>query len=229
MQREDDTPMGEQRTPITVSSESEALKGLRRQSIGQFRTEFEIFLGKLEDRLFALSSKSKQTSTGYNYYYDAMNAVNRNSARISDSMADELASYYNDVTLKFEEPYSEAENVQDAEKLGLVNIDDFETHLRINKIIEAGVDQCHVALECLTIRLAQLMDLDPNKVYLPIHVDKICRAFPSALKGQEVPRDAVPEILEYFKTEFVAQLGGYYERLNAPLRAANVRPDLEKR
>ena len=96
MQREDDTPMGERRTPITMSTESEALKGLRRQSIGQFRTEFEIFLGKLEDHLFSLSSKIKQTSTGYNYYYDAMNAVKRNTARITDSMADELASYYKD-------------------------------------------------------------------------------------------------------------------------------------
>ncbi len=219
--------MGEQRTPFSASSDSEALKGLRRQSIGQFRTEFEIFLGKLEDHLFALSAKSKQTSTGYNFYYDAMNAVKRNTARITDSMADELASYYKDVTLKVEDPYSEANDVQAAEKLGLVNIDDFETHLRIDKIIELGVDQCHLALECLTIRLAQLMDLDPNKVYLPVHVDNICRAFPNALKGQEIPRDAVSDILEYFKTEFVAQLGTYYERLNAPLRAANIRPDLE--
>lgn len=220
--------MGEHRTQFPAIPDSEALKGLRRQSIGQFRTEFEIFLGKLEDHLFKLSSKSKQTSTGYNFYYDAMNAVKRNSARITDSMADELASYYKDVTLKVEDPYSEANDVQAAEKLGLVNIDDFETHLRIDKIVEVGLNQYHLALECLTIRLAQLMDLDPNKVYLPVHVDKICRAFPNALKGQEIPRDAVSDILEYFKTEFVAQLGIYYERLNGPLRAANIRPDLEE-
>lgn len=228
MQREDDTPMEEQRTPLPVHSESEALQGLRQQSIEQFRIDFIAFLEKLSDHLFTLSSKSKQTSTGYNYYYDAMNAVNRNRALISDSMADELASYYKDVTLKVDDPYSEMHDSRDTENLGLVNIDDFETHLRIDKIIEVGLDQCHLALECLTIRLAQLMNLDPNKVYLPVHVDKICRAFPNALKGQEIPRDAVTDILEYFKTEFVAQLGTYYEHLNAPLRAANVRPDLEE-
>jgi diguanylate cyclase (GGDEF)-like protein len=223
MQREDDTPMEEQGSPLPTRSESEALTVLRQQSIELFSSEFQTFLGKLADHLFTLSAKSKQTSTGYNFYYDAMKAVERNTARITDSMAQELASYYEDVTLK-----TDNHDVKDIESLGLVNIDEFETHLRIDKIINVGLDQCHLALECLTIRLALLMKLDPNNVYLPVHVEKISRAFPDALKGQEIPRDAISDILEYFKTEFIAQLGTYYEQLNAPLRAANIRPKLEE-
>ncbi len=206
----------------------EALATLRSQSIQLLHIEFNNFLNELIEHLLVLSAKAKQTSTGYSLFYDAMSAVKRNKATIAKSLTSRLEIHYEDVTRKTENPFAKLKNSVGADNLDLVNIDEFETNLRVDKIIDVGVSRYRVALECLTIRLAHLMKLDPNLVSLPVHIEKISKAFPVSLRGQEIPKEAIPDILLFFQQELIAKLDNYYESLNRPLREAGILPDLEQ-
>lgn len=221
-------PENEAKTPLPVLSDKEALKMLQEQSIALLQRDFEKFLEKLADYLFAQSSRNKPDSSGYNAYHEAMSAIQRNTKAISNALKGELSKHYEDVTLEEKDPYSESQQAHSAHKLGLISFEEFETHLAINKMIAAGSEKYRIPLECLTIRLARLLEIDPNKVYLPVHVDKITRAFPKSLRGKEIPKETIADILRQFDKEFIDQLGDYYEALNLPLRDAGLRPDLEK-
>ncbi len=201
---------------------------LQQQSILLLQQDFDAFLEKLIEHLFKQSSRIKPDSSGYNAYYDAMNAISRNTGAISNALKVDLSRQYEDVTREDTDTYSESQQAHSAHKLGLISIEEFETHLAINKMIDAGSEKYRIPLECLTIRLARLLEIDPNKVHLPVHVKKIARAFPKSLRGKEIPKEAIADILRQFDKEFIAKLDDYYEALNLPLREAGLRPNLEK-
>ncbi len=222
--------MSENKTkaPPPALSNSEALTALQQQSMALLTLKFEIFLETLAEHLFPKSPHIQSDSTGYNAHHEAAIGIRRNKGAISNALKSELAQHYEDVTQQDDIPYSESQHAHSAHKLGLISIDEFDTHLALNKMIKAHTQKYHIPLECLTIRLAKLLDLDPNIVNLPVHVGKIARAFPKSLKGKEIPTQAIAVILEQFDTEFLNKLDDYYESLNLPLRNAGIGPDLEK-
>ena len=221
-------PENKAKVPAPGRSAGEAFACLRRQSIELLQREFDGFLADLIEYLFKQSARVKPDASGCNAYYDAMNAIKRNTLAISNSLKAELDMRYENVTREDKDPYAEVQQARSAHELGLISIEEFETHLAINKIVDSGSEKYRIPLECLTIRLAAMVEVDPNTVHLPVHIEHIARAFPRSLRGKEIPKEVIAVILKRFDTEFIGKLGTYYEALNQPLREAGMRPDLEK-
>ncbi len=220
-------PDNSQITPPAANG-GDTLVTLRQQSVKQLRLAFESFLDQLVNHLFDLSSDAQKMTSGYNAYYESMNAVKRGKSAIADALIAEISGYYDNVTRQDNKTTSKAARPSGADNLNLVDIEEFEGHLKIDKMISTGSNIHNVSLECLTIRLAELMQVDPHKIRLPIHVEQLCKAFPRAIKGVGIPKETVPGILTFFLKEFIEQLEDYYGALNKTLRGAGIRPGLEK-
>ena len=221
-------PENEVKNPPASLSDREALAALQQQSIELLQISFGDFLGELADYLFKRSSRVKPDSSGYNAHYEAMNSIQRNKGAITNAFKLELSKHFEDVTHEDIDPYAESRQAQSAHKLGLIGVEEFEGHLAMNKMIDSGSEQYRIALECLTIRLAKLVQVDANIVHLPVSVERIARAFPKSLKGKEIPKEVIVEIVQYFGREFVGKLSDYYDSLNQPLREAGILPELEQ-
>lgn len=227
---------------ITPPSDATILAALQRQSIDLLLLDFKPFLEKLADHLLKRASRVKSGTSGYNAYYDAMNSIQQNKSVICNILKAELCKHYEDVTREDEDvtpedegrlqqnkrAKSKSQRSSSPHKLDLIDVQKFETHLAINKMIESGSESYRIPLECLTIRLATLVGEDPNKVHLPVHVDRISRAFPRSLRGREIPKEVIPDILLEFDRSFIDKLDGYYEALNLLLRNADILPNLEE-
>lgn len=218
----------ESTAPPATFSDGKALAALQKQSIELLGENFGKFLEKLIDHLFDLSSRAQQSMSGYNIYYEAMNSVKKNKGMVSDSLINELSELYQDLTPKDDDSTLEPDQDKEDDTLNLVDIEEFEDHLQIDKIISTGSARHSVPLECLTIRLAELAAADPCDIRLPVHVKQISRALPRALQGQDIPKEVIPKILDFFLEAFIEKLGGYYDKLNLALREAGIRRDLEK-
>ncbi len=114
------------------------------------------------------------------------------------------------------------------DELNLIDPKEFEDFLAIDRTVSLGEDMHKLALEALTVRLAILIDVDPNLVRLPIHVRQLCRALQRALNEQAIPQSLTSIIFDYFAKRFVQQLGDFYGPLNSLLSEHGVLPHIEK-
>ncbi|TXS95495.1 DUF1631 family protein [Parahaliea maris] len=112
--------------------------------------------------------------------------------------------------------------------LDLVDLADFEDYLAVDRMINIGREWYGEVLECLTVRLADVLDVSPLDLRLPMHVAELCTGLQSLLARAEINHTATPAIFDGFMRNFMPHLEGYYERLNAKLKAAGVYPDLEE-
>jgi diguanylate cyclase (GGDEF)-like protein len=206
----------------------ELLALLRDQSTSLVATLLKRFLVDLCNHLFDLSARSKQHTSGENLHYEAMNAVKKNGMKM-------IAAISREVRTNFEEPTADhtlaapalAEDTNRG-NLGLVDLKEFEDNLTIGRLIDSGVELYSIPLECLTIRMAQLLDQDPLDIKLPMHVAQLVQAFYSALQGKGIPAATMPDIYDYLGHNFLKDLDQYYESLNALLRQHDIAPELEE-
>ncbi|MFT6955301.1 MAG: diguanylate cyclase (GGDEF)-like protein [Halieaceae bacterium] len=204
---------------------AQLLQKLQTQSLTLLDERLQLFIMHLVDHLFDLSTSTQTSSSGHNVYYEALNAVRRNGRGLIDSFKQCIGRLYEDLT-------PQEQGRQDWQKradgsLDLIDINEFEDFLAIDRMIGIGEELHQVALEALIIRVATLFQADPLKVRLPVHVAELCRAFKASIDGQGIPKSVVPEILGFFVNEFIRELDNYYSPLNASLAQHGVRPHLE--
>lgn len=112
--------------------------------------------------------------------------------------------------------------------LDLVDLADFEDYLAVDRMINIGREWYGELLECLTVRLADVLEVPPLDLRLPMHVAELCTGLQALLANASINHAATPAIFDAFMRNFMPHLEGYYERLNAKLKAAGVYPSLEE-
>ena len=80
-------------------------------------------------------------------------------------------------------------------ELDLVDIQDFEDELTLERMIKIGENRYASQLECLTIRFAELNDADPMKTGLPVHIAQICKSFRHCLESRGIPTNIARQML----------------------------------
>ena len=83
-------------------------------------------------------------------------------------------------------------------------------------------------LEALLIRYATLIDQDPNRVRVPVHIRPLSNAFQQMLSAQKFAGPVLVKIFDFFTREFLPELENYYLYLNETLARQGIRPDVEK-
>jgi len=221
-------------TPGIKDSENKAdstrwtpqLKAVRNHSATLLEQRLQLFINQLTDHMFDLSMTSGHSESGHNIHYEALNALKKEGPRISGAFLAEIDGLYEYLTSKA--PHQHEREQTQGQSLGLVDIEEFEGHLALDRMIRRGEELHQVALEALVIRLATLLEADPLSVRLPVHIEPLCHAFQSALRNTGLPADVVPQILNYFVDQFIEQLDDLYSPLNTELAEQGVRPNIEE-
>ncbi len=204
-----------------------ALEQLERESLSRLEKRLKPFVGELADHLFDLSTRVRQSSSEQNIFYDATIAMRRNRDALCADVTKRLARFYKDPALM----QSEAKPTEpDAEggDLDLVDTAEFESALAIERMVNHGEEIYRVPLEALLIRYALLIDADPNKVALPVHVRPLSDAFQKTIAKQNYAGPVLLKIFDFFNEKFIGDLESYYLQLNQGLARQGIEPDLER-
>ncbi len=216
-------------SPLAATAQyAELLQQLQEQSKERLSTALKPFLMDLADYLTELSSRLRQKKDGENRHYEAAIIVRHGVARISALVTERIDVYFTDLTPDHEDDQLWQYNIGSADELDLIDLQEFEDYLLIDRMVTFGEDMHRVVLEALTVRLAHLVNVDPNTLRNPIHVRQLCRAFQRSLIASDIHQDVMPHIFDYFAKRFVRQLHDYYEPLNTLLSESHVRPEVEE-
>jgi diguanylate cyclase (GGDEF)-like protein len=204
------------------------LKTFHKDAISRLGQLFPEALDEMQSELLALSSRIKPDEHGRNRVYDATVALRRRKDDICNTVLTKIESYFQQlVPAEGEDEYWQ-QDIDSPDELGLVDLDEFEGHLALDRMVGLAEDLHKVALEALTVRVATLIGEDPYDVRLPIHARQLCRAFQQALEFVGVSAEASPVVFEYFSQHVIRQLDGYYQPLNEYLAGRDIRPDVEQ-
>jgi diguanylate cyclase (GGDEF)-like protein len=204
------------------------LDTLKARSLEELQVALTPFMSDLTRYLLDLASRLKVLDSGKNVHFDAMSILKSRGASITAGVVQQVADYFRDLTPEHEDDQLWQYSIGSSEELDLIDLREFEDFLAIDRTVSLGEDLHKLALETLTVRLAILIDADPNRVRLPIHVRQLCRAFQGALQHENIPQSVFSHIFDYFAKRFVRQLGGYYASINTLLAEHNILPNVEK-
>lgn len=224
-------PAARQRPPVTVvavtAEYARLLDTVREQSLGELDLALQLFLGDLSDYLQNLATDTGRHDHTANHHHEAALILRSAGARIARQILQQVAGYYNDLMPDASQDHLWQYTIGSTDQLHLIDLQEFEEFLAIERMVSIGEDLHGIALEALTVRLATLIGADPNRVRLPVDVRQLCRAFQQALLQAEVPHGVLPDIFEYFIKQFLRQLDGYYGPLNTLLASQGVYPTVE--
>ncbi|GHD28275.1 DUF1631 family protein [Halioglobus pacificus] len=213
------TPVRSQRPPNNA-----LIDALKSKALELLDTKLQSFCNALNGELLDLASTSKTSSQGHNLFYEAMNACKRNEREIINAILGRVRDNYGDLTPAKVEEQSPLDGPNN---LDLVDINEYEDFLAVDRMVTAGEELHRVALEALTIRMADVIQADPLKIRVPNDILQLCRGFHAALNGKGIPHSAVPAIFDFFQTRFLKELADYYSALNGLLEAEGIKSGLE--
>ena len=225
-------PPSREPLPVPVSMASTAdharlLDAVRDESLSNLGAALQAFFDDLARYLQDLATRNRQTSHADDSHYEAAVILRGKGVGITRLILEQITRYFADLTPDANNDHLWHYSIGDTEQLHLIDLEEFEEFLAIERMVTGGEDLHGIPLEALTVRLAVLIEADPNRVRLPIGVRQLCRAFQSALLREGVPHVALTEVFDYFSRRFISQLEGFYEPLNILLADGGILPTVE--
>ncbi len=202
------------------------LTELKTRSLRLLNRMLTDYLSALSDHLYQMSSRP-QNSDLREQFYEAITAIRQSSATMYEAFTEAIEGFFGDLTAG-EEGASQDADKSGSSELNLVDLQDFEDTLSLNRMIEMGRDKHALSLEYLTLRYAELVEMSPLDVELPVHIAPVCQAFQTAISDRGIPQSIAPEVYGFFSSQVVRQLDTFYASLNAYLRDQGVLSDVEQ-
>ncbi|MFK7975592.1 MAG: DUF1631 family protein [Halioglobus sp.] len=204
------------------------LDSIERHSLDELAMALPAFLNDLIASLLKRAENTDDEEDAMNHR-DAAHTVKASRVDVEESILNQLTDYFRDLTpLDSDDQLWQYDIGSGEGELNVIDPQEFEEFLAIDRMIGAGEDQYKIPLEALTVRMATLVDADPNKVRVPIHVRQLCRAFQRALLEVKIPGEAFAFVYDYFAKRFIPQLDGFYDPLNELLANNDIRRNLEQ-
>lgn len=215
--------------PLTGSSaeHTRILEELHRRSLAQLEEMTRGFLKSVDEYLHEMSQR-RRDGDERDPFREAAVALRRNGEELLARNLAVIDGYFHKLCPEEGEDSYWQREVRSIDDLDLVDLDEFEGHLAIDRMRSLGKDLYRRPLEALLIRTAELVDEDPLKVRLPLDPSQISRAFQDAVSREKLPADATTAIYNQFGRQVIRQLGGLYTSLNAFLEEQGIRPGLEE-
>ncbi|MBK6738602.1 MAG: DUF1631 family protein [Haliea sp.] len=218
----------ERSAPVAVTSQyATLLVDVEKNSLEALQTALTPFFVDLTVYLHECASRIRPSEGEKNFHFEAASFMRRRAVNVTDGMVAQIAGYFRELTPEQDEDQLWRYTIGGADDLNLIDLQEYEDFLAIDRMVLLGESLHKQAMEALTLRLAALIGEDPNVVRLPVHVRQLCRAFQRALLDENVPHSVLPLVYDFFVKNFVRQLAGYYEPLNTLLADAGVLPAIE--
>jgi diguanylate cyclase (GGDEF)-like protein len=219
---------GARTAPVAVTSEfATLLVDVEQNSLQALQTALAPFFVDLTVYLHECASRIRPSEGEKNFHFEAASFMRRRAVNVTDGVVALIAGYFRDLTPEQDEDQLWRYTIGGADELNLIDQQEYEDFLAIDRMVLLGESLHRQAMEALTLRLATLIGEDPNSVRLPVHVRQLCRAFQRALLDENVPHSVLPLIYDFFVKHVVRQLAGFYQPLNTLLADAGVLPAIE--
>jgi len=185
------------------------------------------FMQDLVEYLLGVSKRIKTPDGGRNPFYEAARTVRENAGQITADMYDQIDGFFGQLTPGEGEDTYWQQDVKNFNELDLVDLDEFEGHLALDRMVSLGEDLHRIGLEALLIRIAELIDAEPLQVRLPVHARQISRAFQHAVETHALATETLTACYDFFARKIIRNLGEYFDTLNEQLVDHNIQPGLE--
>ena len=192
---------------------------------------FSLVIEQTADYLFTLSASHRLDRDNQDRCFEAFTALQQASGGIVLKMLQDLQANWG-MTLSAptrEDASNQAsDQKQQGSELRLVDLNEFEDTLAIEKIVRVSTERFWLPLEAISIRLAQNLDCDPAGIHLPISPRAICVSYRSALATIEFPRQFLVDADSAFVRQLLPELKGIYDELAHLLADAGLSPNIEE-
>ena len=175
------------------------------------------------DHLFNLSSSAQLSSDDRSRVFEAF-------SRMKSQQRGVCTDFQTGVDQGFEKlitAKSDEKTQRNPAELNLVDLDEFEDHLAIDKIVKAGSERYWVALESMTLRIGEIIGGDPLVIRLPFGLSGLCAAYRAAINPLDFDKKIVLELDRAFARNLLPELRNIYRDINKHLEAQGLLPDVE--
>lgn len=188
---------------------------------------FTGFLQELCDNLQRSASGAQTGQVGHGTIGEAVAILQLQRTGMVTAFLDHIRRFHANLTPPPSELHQWWDLIDEGGTLDLVDLNDFEDFLAIERMVSVGEDLHRVPMEALQIRVAELAGADPALLRLPEHVAQLCRALQQVLDAFRVPQKLSPRIYDFFISHFIRRLDEFFATLNNHLESAGVKPELE--
>ena len=187
------------------------------------------FLEDLSDHLLSITPRSQpgQVARGTVAVAEAVAIFQLQRKGMVAAYLENLRRFHANLTPPSTELHQWWDLIEEGGTLDLVDLNDFEDFLALERMVNIGEDLYRIPLEALQIRVAELAGADPMLLRLPEHVAQLCRALQQVLEAFKVPHQLTPRIYDFFVIHFLRRLDGFFSLLNGHLATGGIRPGLE--
>ena len=214
-----------------VDSNDELMRAFAERANTLLEPCFSLVIEQTADYLFTLSASHRLDRDNQDRCFEAFTALQQASNGIVKKMLQDLQANWG-ITLSAQAHETATNEEFDQEQRGselrLVDLNEFEDTLAIEKIVRVSTERFWLPLEAISIRLAQNLDCDPAGIHLPISPRAICVSYRSALETIEFPRQFLVDADSAFVRQLLPELRGIYDELAHLLADAGLSPNIEE-
>ena len=214
-----------------VDSNDELMRAFAERANTLLEPCFSLVIEQTADYLFTLSASHRLDRDNQDRCFEAFTALQQASNGIVQKMLQDLQANWG-ITRSAQTHESasnqEFDQEQQGSELRLVDLNEFEDTLAIEKIVRVSTERFWLPLEAISIRLAQNLNCEPAGIHLPISPRAICVSYRSALETIEFPRQFLVDADSAFVRQLLPELKGIYGELAQFLADAGLSPNIEE-
>ncbi len=187
--------------------------------------KFNAVVTAMTDHMFTLSSGGNTSADTRRQCFEAFSTLKVQGRALVAEMLSHVDRGYGTLITRGQSPTNDptATDVH----LDLIDLEEFEDKLAIDRMVKANSDRYWVQLEAVTLRVAQVLSVAPTNIQLPFSVRGLCNAYRESLKPLEFSQALLGELDKTFSASLLPALGDIYEQLNQQLEAEGLLPGLE--
>ena len=177
----------------------------------------------MAEHLFTLSSSSQLSADDRTKCFEAFSLIKTQETALSAVMVEALRDGFETLVLD----HDPRKRDEQPRELNLVDVDEFEDSLAIDKIVKAGSERYWIELEACALRLGAILETDPRLISLPFGLRKLCINYREAFSDLELDRHIIGELDRAFMLNLMPELRSIYQKLNAEMSDAGFLTTIE--
>jgi hypothetical protein len=213
-------------SPLSTEG-SELLTALRARVRELMRPRLQQLVSEMTDHLFTISGSAQLSSEQRANCFESFSILKTQSGAVNQQMMSLLDEGFGHLC---DRPAGTHNNASDGEegKLDLVDLEEFEDRLAINKIVKAGTDRYWLQWEAIVFRVAEAVNCDPRQLDLPFSIKALCRHYRKSIEPLDLDRFIVAELDRAFARSMLPELGKLYSEIGEFLSDRGLLPDIEQ-
>lgn len=176
----------------------------------------------MENALMSMADRSPLLGTR-NSYYDAQRVLNRQANELFSACKDVYCKNFDDFSRNRETPA-----VPDTLELSLVDDQDYEIALSVDKATSRMRFNCAEELVALDARIAHLLGRsDLSEIENPLGPRALCQALLDGISRMQLDQNVRIVLLNQFDLVLTTELANIYQSINSHLIDRGIKPDLK--